>query len=167
MIAALRQRPELAAAIAGAAAAGLIVAARRAYAAPRQWPRRLTDRQLAELAYHVGAWRGDELERAIRIMIGESNGVVRAVGLNRHKDGRISRDRGIWQFNDRAFPQVTDAIAFDPFEATATAREVVRRGGWRPWWGRTQYHTLRRDGRPDVGAVTRARRARAWIEAQA
>lgn len=41
-------------------------------------------------------------------------------------DGSI--DRGLWQINDKAHPDVTDAMAYDPVQATAAAFTISKGG---------------------------------------
>ncbi len=127
-------------------------------------PRQLSGRQVATLLHGAG-WRGAELENAIRIVLGESGGNAHAIN-RANKNG--TTDRGLWQFNDRAFPGVLDATAFDPVKATAAARAVYLRIGWRPWRGPTKLHTVKRKtGLPDTRLVQQAAALRAWIEKRA
>jgi len=145
---------------------GAIVAGAATWWATRHnWPERLSGRQVAELLYRAG-WRGADLEDAIRIVLGESAGVVRARNRNVRNGRVVSTDRGIWQWNDAAWPQISDADADDPERATAYAYHVWQRIGWQPWRGRTQLHTLKRDGRPDVALVARARALARAVEGQ-
>lgn len=52
-----------------------------------------------------------------------------------HLNTNGSRDRGLWQLNDQANPQVTDAMAYG---TTSAATEMARISGngtnWRPWY---------------------------------
>ena len=53
-----------------------------------------------------------------------------ALGVN--TDG--SRDRGLWQINDQAHPDVSEACAFDPQRAAAAMYRMSTRGtNWTPW----------------------------------
>ena len=80
------------------------------------WPRDLID------AMWVAGWRdADKLMRGAATVGLESNFYESIVGVN--PDG--SRDRGIWQINDRAHPKCTDAIAFDYQAATRWAFENI------------------------------------------
>jgi hypothetical protein len=60
----------------------------------------------------------------------ESDGNTSARNFNNGK----STDRGLWQWNDKAWPNITTAVADDPVAATKMAYEVSR--GWTdftPW----------------------------------
>lgn len=157
MIAELSPRARLALVVGGA-----IVGGAAAWTLMRPAPRRMTGREVAELLYRAG-WRGADLEDAIRIVLGESGGRTDARNVN--TDGSV--DRGIWQWNNKAWPMISDDDADDPVRATAYARHVWQRIGWRPWTGRTKLHTLRRDGSPDVQLVTRARALARAVEGRA
>lgn len=68
--------------------------------------------------------------QGVTIILRESRGVRNAVNVN--KDG--SRDRGIWQINDKAHPECSDACAFDPQCATRYAGKISNWGrNWKPW----------------------------------
>src|SRR5215469_18063594 len=62
------------------------------------------------LALAQGAGSGGDPVTATAVALAESGGNPAALGQN--PDG--SRDRGLWQVNDRAHPDVADACAFDP-----------------------------------------------------
>ena len=68
---------------------------------------------------------------AIAIAWAESSFRTDAVNINNNP---FSRDRGLWQINDLAHPNVTDACAFDPVCA-ALATYVISNSGtnWHPW----------------------------------
>jgi hypothetical protein len=73
---------------------------------------------------------GKPAAQAWATVMAESGGDTDA--LNTNDDG--SRDRGIWQINDKAHPTVTDAMAADPFTATAYAYQLSKGGtSWGPW----------------------------------
>ena len=125
---------------------------------------KLSDNEIARLLFAQG-WRGDDLETAIRIVLGESGGNPRAVNVNANK----TVDRGLWQFNDRAFPALSTADAYNPEKATAFAWSVYQKQrGFRPhrsaWWGRTKFHSLNPNGSPARDLVNRAKAARAFAE---
>jgi hypothetical protein len=85
----------------------------------------LLPRDLAKLNYEAGWTDANQLLISIAVEIAEGNGYVTATHVN--PDGSI--DRGLWQINDKAHPDVTDADAFDPVKATAWARKIyVDRG---------------------------------------
>jgi hypothetical protein len=68
---------------------------------------------------------------AAAIAMAESSGDPRAVGVNRKPR---SRDRGLFQINDRWHPEVSDSCAFDP-RCNAEAAYEISNGGrnWRQW----------------------------------
>lgn len=88
-----------------------------------------TPAQLARLAYETGGFRGKDLRIAVRMMLGESGGHDDIVNTN--KDGSI--DRGLWQFNTRFFPNISNRTAFDPYASTYAARKTFDSVGWKPW----------------------------------
>jgi len=82
------------------------------------------------LALAQGAGSGGDPVTATAVALAESGGNPAALGQN--PDG--SRDRGLWQVNDRAHPDVADACAFDP-SCNAQAAYAIS-GGWQdftPW----------------------------------
>lgn len=69
------------------------------------------------------------------IVYRESGGKIRAF-RDKTKNPAGGNDRGIWQFNDKYHPDVTDAIAYDPVAATKAA--YAKSGGFthfKPWDG--------------------------------
>lgn len=73
------------------------------------WPRDLA------AAMWAAGWRdADKLMRGLATVGMESNFYERNVGTN--PDG--SHDKGIWQINDKAHPEVTEAVAYDYKAAT-------------------------------------------------
>lgn len=67
---------------------------------------------------------------AYAVIMRESKGKIRAVNINR--DG--SRDRGIFQINDKAHPDVSDDCAFNPQCAVRAALRISKNGtDWGPW----------------------------------
>ena len=126
---------------------------------------RLSDDQIAKLLYDVG-FRDEDLVTAVRIVLGESGGNPAAININTGASGKYkdSRDRGIFQFNDVAFPNISDEEAFNPITAARYAFDVYKRqGGFVPgrsaWWGKTKFHTLKKDGSPDTNRIERAQKA--------
>ena len=87
-----------------------------------------TLRQLRRLARQVG-FRKPKLAAAIAMA--ESSGDPLAVGINRKPR---SRDRGLFQINDRWHPEVTNRCAFDA-RCNAEAALEISEGGrdWRQW----------------------------------
>jgi len=87
-----------------------------------------TRRDLRNLAREVG-FRKPKVAAAIAMA--ESSGDPRAVGVNRKPR---SRDRGLFQINDRWHPEVSDRCAFDA-RCNAEAAYEISKGGrdWRQW----------------------------------
>lgn len=135
---------------------------------------RLSDDAVAELLYRVG-WRGKHLvnlETAVRIVLGESGGNPAAT--NKNKNGTI--DRGLFQLNSAAFKDIAPVDAFDPAKNALRAfKSYEKAGGFVPgksaWWGKTKFHTLKRDPTtgamvPDADRIKRARLAVARLLAR-
>ena len=80
----------------------------------------LLPREIAKLCYNAKWIDADRLFIAVAVCIAESNGYTEATHVN--ADG--STDRGLWQINNKAHPEMTDADCFDPVKATAYARKV-------------------------------------------
>lgn len=125
----------------------------------------LSDDQIAKLLYDVG-FRDEDLVTAVRIVLGESSGNPRATNINRGAGGKYkdSVDRGLFQFNNVAFPNLSDEDAFNPIRAAQEAFRVYKKqGGFVPgrsaWWGKTKFHTLKQDGSPDTDRINRAQKA--------
>lgn len=91
----------------------------------------LHPREIARLCWSAGWKNADELLIAVSVALAESNGRPAA----RHVNANGSTDRGLWQINDKAHPEVSDAAAFDPVRASAWARQIftVRSNSFRPW----------------------------------
>lgn len=91
------------------------------------------DGSLADLARAAG-FHGQGIQMAVAIAMAESSGNAQARGTN--TDGSI--DRGLWQINNRANPQVSDSCAYDPL-CSARAAYKISAGGtnWGPW---TTFH---------------------------
>jgi hypothetical protein len=96
---------------------------------------------MAMPAYHLSAdqiaaivlsvrFTGPEV--AVAIALAESGGHTDALHVN--PGPPPSRDRGLWQINDRFHPEVTDAQAFEAVQATVAAHRISRGGrDWSPW----------------------------------
>lgn len=100
--------------------------------------RRLTDASIVNLAATVGGWKGDDLVKAVRIIMGESGGNPDALNVN--SDG--TKDLGLWQFNERWHPEGF-RVARDPVASTRYARRVWERQNrtWAPSWaGPSNFH---------------------------
>jgi hypothetical protein len=70
---------------------------------------------------------------AVRVAKCESNLNPKALNIN--KDG--SRDRGIFQINDKYHPEITDEMAYNPAIATTFFCNAVKAGNL-TWWSATQ-----------------------------
>lgn len=89
----------------------------------------LTPAQIAQVAANAG-FTGTGLVRAVACALAESGGNPAAVNVNR--DG--SKDRGLWQFNSKYHPEVSDTAAFTPATAAAAAYTVSKGGtNWNAW----------------------------------
>lgn len=60
-----------------------------------------------------------------------------------------SRDRGLFQINDRAHPDLSDADAFDCFKNTDYAHRMWVTQGWMPWYAYTNGSYLSHDTNVD------------------
>lgn len=89
--------------------------------------------QLTGLAQAAGA--AGDVTTAVAVALAESGGDTAAVGKN--ADG--SRDRGLWQINDQAHPEVSDSCAFDP-ACNARAAYTIS-NGWTDFSAWTVYTT--------------------------
>jgi Lysozyme like domain len=73
----------------------------------------------------------DQLVLCTAIAMAESGGRTDNIGVNKRNG---SRDRGLWQINDKAHPEVSDDCAFNP-PCAAQAMYSISKGGrkWKPW----------------------------------
>lgn len=94
----------------------------------------LTADQLRALFADVG-WPAKELERAVRIAKRESGGNPRAhLIVSDPKPGFGPEDsRGLFQINVLAWPQYIVRDLYNARVNAATALEIWRRAGWKPW----------------------------------
>ena len=88
----------------------------------------LSDDQIANVLAAAGI-SGGSLITGITIVLAESGGDTTIT----HRNVNGSIDRGMWQWNDRAHPEVSDACAFNPACATAQVKRYVP--GYLPWSG--------------------------------
>ena len=97
-------------------------------------PDKLTTLEALQLADQVG-FHGAGLVIAVAVAMAESSLRVRAV----HDDpgGRgvpPSIDRGLWQINSVAHPDISEAEAFNPTDNARAALEISDHGtDWQPW----------------------------------
>jgi len=81
----------------------------------------------------------DQWENAYNVMMAESSGKEKAIGVN--KDKAKSRDYGLFQINDywqreglkRAGKSIEDMLT--PEENIKYAASLYKAQGWRPWYG--------------------------------
>lgn len=85
---------------------------------------------LADILNEAGFPGGTSQADGLAICQAESGRDPNAKHVN--TDGSI--DRGIWQINDKAHPDVTDATAYDPVLATRAALSISKGGtDFSPW----------------------------------
>lgn len=112
---------------------------------------------LATMIDDAGFIGGIDQADGIAIVCAESGRDPAAKHVN--KDGSI--DRGLWQINDRAHPEVTDAQAFDPVRATAAAFTISKAGSdYTPWstWANGSYAPHLEAARVALDALSRIKR---------
>src|SRR5665213_3280336 len=80
----------------------------------------LLPRDIVKLCFNAGWTDVDRLLIAASVCYAESSGYTKA----RHTNADGSIDRGLWQLNDRAHPDISHAEADDPIKATAHARLI-------------------------------------------
>jgi hypothetical protein len=89
----------------------------------------LSDLDIAKAAVAAG-FRGTSVATAVAVALAESGGDP--TQRNTNTDGSI--DRGLWQINNKAHPDVTDAEADNPATAAKAAYKISQGGrSWRPW----------------------------------
>lgn len=102
--------------------------------------RQLTVDEALALCWNRG-WRRKHLRHAVAIMTAESGRYVEAYNDNLAPDGTvISRDRGLFQINDKAHPTLSDTKAFKAVPNATYAYILWTQGGddefpgsWEPW----------------------------------
>ena len=125
---------------------------------------------LARIAYDVGfrnspgSYRGEGLTWAVAVALAESGGRADAVNIN--SDG--SRDRGLWQINDSAHPDIPDGQAFSPKGCAQAAWSISSHGNsfepWNTMWA-SGYIGRGQPGTPDSPAGKRFADAAAGVQA--
>jgi lysozyme-like protein len=90
----------------------------------------LDDISLVQVLVDAGFKDDGTLRDALAVVFAESGGNCSA----RHKNHNGSIDRGLFQINDRAHPDVTDTCAYDCL-CNAQAAYRISNGGtnWHPW----------------------------------
>jgi hypothetical protein len=100
--------------------------------------KRMTNKTGEELMEQIIRWvakeEGVDPELAVRVARCE-NPKLDPKAVNINKDG--SRDRGLFQINDKWHPQVADEQAFDPVFSTCYFCKAVKEGNLN-WWNRTR-----------------------------
>lgn len=101
---------------------------------PADARKRLSLAQLRALVLSVG-WPEDQADRAARIAMRESGGNPRAHLVVTQPAPGFGREdsRGLFQINVLAWPQYASRNLYDPAVNAATALEIYRVRGWRPW----------------------------------
>jgi len=93
-----------------------------------------TETQPVEETIRLVAIReGTDPDLAVRVAKCESS--LKPKALNINKDG--SKDRGIFQINDKYHPEITDEEAYNPAVATTFFCNAVKAGNL-SWWSATQ-----------------------------
>jgi hypothetical protein len=131
----------------------------------------LTDLEVAQLLHQAG-FAGEDLVRAVRLVLGESEGHTHAHNLNTNG----TTDWGIAQINDVNLPWLKKHLQldglpgqalFDPELSAVAMFELYDAYGFKPWHGATEYHTLKHTKQgmvPDVDRVQRALKAAAAVD---
>lgn len=109
---------------------------------------RLSPRAIARLCWDAG-WRDENLITAVCIVLQESAGFTEAT----HENNDGSMDNGLWQINNKAHPNVTQAVAFDPAAATKVARALYKDQKFRPWAAYTTGAYMKHRDRATRGMV--------------
>lgn len=95
--------------------------------------RRMSDVEMVRDLRRAG-WSWASIPRALATFLGESDGYVLAVHLNRAPSGRLlSTDLSWTQTNDRWHPQIRRINYADPVAAARLARSIARHGGLSQW----------------------------------
>jgi hypothetical protein len=94
----------------------------------------LTPGQLGELAGRAGFGSSSG---AVAVAVAEAESGGRPGARHVNDDGSV--DRGLWQINARAHPEVSDSCAYDPACSAQAAYAISDHGAnWTPW---TTYKT--------------------------
>ena len=122
---------------------------------------------LAQLMYSAGFAAGEDTANGLATCTCES-GRIPDIDSPIHPDGSV--DRGLWQINSKAHPEVTDACAHDPTGVCSTAAAFkISNGGtdWSPWTCFSQglYKTHLEAARVALDGAARVRAANAKIAA--
>jgi hypothetical protein len=88
---------------------------------------------IEELIRMIAKQEGVDPDLAVRVARCESLLDPKAININ--KDG--SKDRGLYQINDKYHPEITDEQAFDPIYATKFFCKAYKEGKL-SWWNATR-----------------------------
>ncbi len=82
-----------------------------------------------------GGLSNSDVAKGVAIVEAESSHDARATHENDESSGDFagSVDRGLWQINDKAHPEVTDEMAFNPIQATKEAVRIKGQGDFTAW----------------------------------
>ena len=108
---------------------------------------------LTDAARRAG-FSGAALVTAVAVSLAENGGRVLRAG-NTNLDG--SRDRGPWQINDKAHPDVSDGCAFSLDCSAGAAFQISSQGRtFQPWtvWNTGAYKRYLPDAQGAVGGAT-------------
>ena len=86
-----------------------------------------------ELIRKIASKEGVDPELAVRVAKCESN--LNPLAVNKNTDG--SRDRGLFQINEKWHPDVSDEVAFNPITATEFFCKAYKEGHL-DWWSCSQ-----------------------------
>jgi hypothetical protein len=105
-------------------------------------------------AAQSAGFSGAALVTAVAVALAENTGrILKAVNTN--SDG--SRDRGPWQINDKAHPDISDGCAFSLDCSAGAAFDISSQGrSWTPWttWTNGAYKRYLADAQGAAGATT-------------
>lgn len=91
---------------------------------------KLSVAELLALAAYAGFKPGQQQANVTAVALAESGGDPNATNVN--TDG--SRDRGLYQINDKYHPEVSDTCAYDPVCSAKAAYSISNRGtSFSPW----------------------------------
>lgn len=76
------------------------------------------------------------VEPELAIAVAKCEGGINTATAVRHNPGSI--DRGIFQWNDKYHPEITDAMAFDPKTATQLFCKAVKAGHLHAYWSASE-----------------------------
>jgi hypothetical protein len=97
----------------------------------------LAGRQLsiasALAACRAAGWYGEDLITAVCVMSAESARYTKAYNINYPGSAQESIDRGVFQINDKAHPEVTEDEAYNAAFNVKFSHRMWRDQGFKPW----------------------------------